>query len=111
MVRENCVKEYLLKEGYAINTEAQEVIKLCDAWYANREMEFHRRKTIQGEDYHLHRMNFAKRCCNDDANLCEVVEINSGSDEQCEFIRNVFAGSNFDTMYRRQLEQIGRAHV
>lgn len=105
-VRENCVKEYLQKEGYTINTEAQEVIKLCDDWYANREMEFHRRKTVQGEDYRLHRMNFAKRCCNDDANLCEVVEINSGSDEQCEYIKNVFAGSNFDTMYRRQLEKV-----
>lgn len=82
------------------------MIKLCDDWYANREVEFHRRKTVQGEDYRLHRMNFAKRCCNDDANLCEVVEVNAGSDEQGEYVRSVLEGSNFDTMYRRQLEKV-----
>lgn len=83
------------------------MIKLCDDWYSNREMEFHSRKTVQGDDYQLHRMNFAKRCCADDANLCEVVEINaSNAREQYEYVRKVLDGSNFDTMYRRQLEKV-----
>ena len=83
------------------------MIKLCDDWYSNREMEFHRRHTVQGEDYRLHRMNFAKRCCADDANLCEVVEINASKvKEQHEYVRKVLDRSNFDTMYRRQLEKV-----
>lgn len=70
-------------------------------------MDFHRRQTVQGEDYRLHRMNFAKRCCADDANLCEVIEINASNDkEQYEFVRRVLDKSNFDTMYRRQLEKV-----
>lgn len=70
-------------------------------------MDFHRRKTVQGDPYLLHKMNFAKRCCADDANLCEVVEINASNDrEQYEYVRRVLDGSNFDTMYRRQLEKV-----
>lgn len=70
-------------------------------------MEFHSRKTVHGEDYRLHRMNFAKRCCADDANLCEVVEINASKvKEQYEYVRKVLDRSNFDTMYRRQLEKV-----
>lgn len=70
-------------------------------------MDFHRRKTVQGDPYLLRKMNFAKRCCADDANLCEVVEINASNDrEQYEYVRRVLDGSNFDTMYRRQLEKV-----
>ncbi|MCM1192013.1 MAG: hypothetical protein NC123_16715 [Butyrivibrio sp.] len=52
-------------------------------------------------------MNFAKRCCADDANLCELVEINAGKvKEQHEYVKSVLDRSNFDTMYRRQLEKV-----
>ncbi|MCM1190526.1 MAG: hypothetical protein NC541_14680 [bacterium] len=83
------------------------MIKLCDDWYSNREMDFHRRKTVQGEGYRLHRMNFAKRCCADDANLCEIIEINASKNkEQHEYVRDILEKNNFDTMYRRQLEKV-----
>lgn len=51
-------------------------------------------------------MNFAKRCCADDANLCEVVSVapdkESGSQE---FIEKFMASNRFDIMYREQLEK------
>lgn len=104
---ENCVKKFLQGKGYTINEEAQSVIKKCDDWYANREVtEFHNRTTAQGTPYKMHRINFAKRCCSDDANLCEVVEINSGKDkEKYEFVKRTLEDNNFNTMYRRQLEK------
>lgn len=52
-------------------------------------------------------MNFAKRCCADDANLCEIVSVvpekKSTSEEFiAEFIRN----NKFITQYRKQLEKV-----
>lgn len=95
------------KKGYAVNSTALNVIKVCDDWYSNRIItEFHKRKTVQGAAYELRRLNFAKRCCSDDANLCEVVEINaSKSKEQYNHVQKVLSESNFNTMYRRQLEK------
>ncbi len=93
--------------GYTINETALEIIKGCDDWYANRKIEdFHERKTIQGERYELARLGFAKRCCSDDANLCEVIEINAGKNvQQFEEINNILKANRFDTQYRKQLEK------
>lgn len=104
---ENCVKDLLQKKGYKVNEDALSVIRECDDWYANRPiLEFHNRKTVQGQVYDLERMNFAKRCCSDDANLCEVVEINAGEGEQGEVVRKILEKNRFDTQYRRQLERV-----
>lgn len=104
---ENCVKDLLNKMGYTVNEDALSVIKQCDDWYANRQIrEFHHRNTVQGTEYDLERMNFAKRCCSDDANLCEVVEINAGKGEQGESVQKILENNRFDTQYRRQLERI-----
>lgn len=104
---ENCVKDLLNKLGYQVNEDALTVIKQCDDWYANRQIrEFHHRKTVQNVAYDLERMNFAKRCCADDANLCEIVEINAGAGEQGELVRKILEQNRFDTQYRRQLERV-----
>lgn len=104
---ENCVKDLLMKMGYKVNEDALSLIRQCDDWYANRQIEeFHHRKSVQGAEFDLERMNFAKRCCSDDANLCEVVEINAGKGEQGEAVRRILEQNRFDTQYRRQLERI-----
>lgn len=103
---ESCVKEFLQKKGYTVNDDALTVIKTCDDWYSNRLIEdFHKRKTLNGIPYELNRLNFGKRCCSDDANLCEILEINAGNGEQNEFVADVLAGSEFNTQYRKQLEK------
>ncbi|WP_321024250.1 hypothetical protein [Eisenbergiella porci] len=103
---EDFVKAFLQKRGYNVNETAQTYIRACDDWYSNREIpEFHRRKTVQGTAYSLHRLNFAKRCCSDDANLCEVLEINAGAGEQGEAVNAILDAGEFQTQYRKQLEK------
>lgn len=103
---EGCVKDFLQKKGYTVNDNALTVIQVCDDWYANRVIEdFHKRKTINAVPYELSRLNFGKRCCSDDANLCEVLEINAGDGEQGDFVNDVLAKSEFNTQYRKQLEK------
>lgn len=103
---EGCVKDFLQKKGYTVNDNALAVIQVCDDWYANRVIEdFHKRKTINAVPYELSRLNFGKRCCSDDANLCEVLEINAGDGEQVDFVNDVLAKSEFNTQYRKQLEK------
>lgn len=103
---ENCVQAYLQKKGYRVNTEALQKIRSCDDWYANRLIpEFHKRHTVQNVAYDLLQLNFAKRCCSDDANLCEILEINPGSKEQYDFVNEVLDASEFQTQYRKQLEK------
>lgn len=103
---ENCVLSFLEKKSYSVNKKAAEVINICDDWYSNRRIdEFHKRRTIQGVEYELSRMNFAKRCCSDDANLCEVLEINAGDGEQADAVNSLLADSQFNTQYRKQLEK------
>ena len=103
---EGCVKAFLNKKGYDVNDRALTIIRACDDWYANRLINnFHKRKTINGIPYELTRLNFAKRCCSDDANLCEVLEINAGEGEQADFVTSVLERSNFNTQYRKQLEK------
>lgn len=103
---EGCVKDFLQKKRYTVNDNALAVIQVCDDWYANRVIEdFHKRKTINAVPYELSRLNFGKRCCSDDANLCEVLEINAGDGEQGDFVNDVLAKSEFNTQYRKQLEK------
>lgn len=103
---ENCVISFLQKKGYMVNNEALSLIKICDDWYSNRVIDdFHKRKTINGVPYELNRLNFGKRCCSDDANLCEVLEINAGDGEQAKFVLEILKNSEFNTQYRRQLEK------
>jgi len=103
---ELCVKEFLTKKGYTVNDKALEIVKDCDDWYANRKLDFHKRSTVQGISYELNQLNMAKRCCSDDANLCEVVEINTGKENaQFQAVKDILTANNFDTMYRSQLEK------
>ena len=101
---EGCVKDFLQKKGYTVNDNAMTVIQACDDWYSNRIIEdFHKRKTLNGIPYELNRLNFGKRCCSDDANLCEVLEINAGDGEQADFVNDALGKSEFNTQYRKQL--------
>jgi A118 family predicted phage portal protein len=103
---EGCVKDFLQKKGYTVNDNALSKIQICDDWYSNRMIEdFHKRKTLNGIPYELNRLNFGKRCCSDDANLCEVLEINAGDGEQADFVNDVLNKSEFNTQYRKQLEK------
>ncbi len=103
---EQCVKAYLITQGYTVNSDAMDVIRVCDDWYSNRVIpEFHKRETVQGKFYELNRLNFAKRCCSDDANLCEILEINCGNGEQAKFVNDTLKTSEFNTQYRKQLEK------
>lgn len=102
---ETCVQAFLAKRGYQVNSKALETIHKCDDWYANRMIpEFHKRQTVQNVPYELLRLNFAKRCCSDDANLCEILEINPG-EAAFEFVDSVLSESEFQTQYRKQLEK------
>ena len=96
------VKAYLEKAGYAVNTVAADILWKADDWYRIRETDDHRRVTVSGERYSLARMGFAKRAAADDANLCEVVEINAGSNDGA--VHEILAANRFDTQYREQLE-------
>ena len=103
----DCAKAYLQKKGYAVNSNALGIIKACDDWYANRSIEdFHKRRNLNGMEVILSRMNFAKRCCADDANLCEIISVapdkNSSSKE---FIELFLKENRFDVRYREQLEK------
>lgn len=103
---EGCVKNFLQKKGYTVNDNALSKIEICDDWYSNRVIEdFHKRKTLNGVSYELSRLNFGKRCCSDDANLCEVLKINVGDGEQVNYVTKVLDGSKFNTQYRKQLEK------
>lgn len=103
---EQCVKNFLQKKWYTVNDKAMTVIQACDDWYSNRVIEdFHKRKTLNAIPYELSRLNFGKRCCSDDANLCEVLEINAGDGEQGNFVNDVLNKSEFNTQYRKQLEK------
>lgn len=102
-----CVKGYLDKLGNTVNSDALSIIQMCDDWYSNRLIaDFHKRKNLNGVEYELSRMNFAKRCCADDANLCEVVSVapEKESDSQ-KFIDQLLENNRFDVQYRKQLEK------
>jgi len=114
---ESCVKNVLERKGYTVNANAQDIIKKADGWYRNNELSFHKRTTAQGRHFTMRRLGFAKRCCSDDANLCEIIEINAGGDTkdnkkqdaarkaQDETVNKILRDNRFNTQYRRQLEQ------
>lgn len=105
--RKSFVKDYLTVLGYTVNSNALSVIEMCDNWYSNRIIDdFHKRKNLNGVEQELSRMNFAKRCCADDANLCEIISVSPEKDDDAkEFISTFLESNRFDVQYREQLEK------
>lgn len=85
-----------------------DIIEECENWYKNKELDdFHVRKNLNNKEVHLDRMNFAKRCCADDANLCEIISIAADKAEETSAeIVQVMNDSNFEVQYRKQLEKV-----
>lgn len=104
----DCAKDYLKKLGYAVNEEALSVINMCENWYASRVIDdFHKRKNLNNQEYELNRLNMAKRCCSDDANLCEIISVSPEKKKTSEeFIAKLFTSNNFNVRYREQLEKV-----
>lgn len=51
-------------------------------------------------------MNFAKRCCSDDANLCEIISVSPEKESASKaFIKKFLTDNRFDVRYREQLEK------
>lgn len=84
------------------------IIKECQEWYGNKTIaDFHERDNLNGAKVKLHKMNFAKRCCADDANLCEIVSVvPEEKSTALEFINKLILDNNFVTQYRKQLEKV-----
>lgn len=107
MQKNETLKDILSELGIPYNTKAQNIIRECDDWYANKSTDFHTRTNVNGVSYTISSMNFAKRCCADDANLCEVVEINAGDSEaQFDGVNDILKDNRFTVMYRKQLERL-----
>lgn len=96
---------YLTGRGYSVNEKAMTIIDICDDWYANRITNFHRRQNLNGVEYTVARMNFAKRCCSDDANLCEIISVTSEEEAMQDFLETFLERNRFDVRYREQLER------
>lgn len=95
---------------YEVNTVPYGYIDVCNAWYKNETIDdFHRRVSVQGEEYEIEHMNFAKRGCADDANLCEIIQINVGDENQTKEINSILNHNRFNVMYRKQLERMSAA--
>lgn len=104
---ESCVEAKIKKMGYRVNTKPYGYIDVANMWYRNEIIDdFHKRTTIQGEKYEIERMGFAKRGCADDANLCEIININMGTKEQTAAVNNILDNNRFNVMYRKQLEHM-----
>lgn len=89
-----------------MNSDALGVIQKCDDWYSNRLIdEFHKRVNLNKKEIGLSRMNFAKRCCADDANLCEIISVAPEKEAAQEFINSLLDKNRFDVRYREQLEK------
>ena len=99
------------KLGYSVNGDALSIIKICDDWYSNRLIDdFHKRKNLNDKEVELNRMNFAKRCCADDANLCEIISVAPEKESASqEFIDKLMDDNRFDVRYREQLEKTSAA--
>lgn len=99
------VKEYLNKLGYGVNEKAFTIMDLCDSWYSNDLIDdFHNRVTVNNVKYSMERTGFAKRACEDDANLCEVVDVTLASNSSNDFINKQLEIDKFSKAIRRQLE-------
>ena len=102
------IEDFLKKTcGVTVNANAQKIIKECDDWYSNKETDFHKKVNVNGVSYTIDSLNFAKRCCEDDANLCELVEVNAGyNEQQYDEINAILKRNRFGRMYRKQLERV-----
>lgn len=99
--------EKLKQLGFTYNQNAQNIIEECDQWYTNEESDFHTRKNLNDQEVKLEKLNFAKRCCADDANLCEIIEINAGeSENKFDGVQEILDENRFGVMYRKQLERL-----
>lgn len=96
------------KTGYTVNQNALNVIVQCEDWYSGRVIkDFHLRQNLNGVEQKVDGLNFAKRCCSDDANLCEVVSIAPEKESASqEFIDRILSDNRFDVRYREQLEKV-----
>lgn len=107
MEKNETLQDVLNDLGIPYNSKAQNIIRQCDDWYCNKTTAFHERINVNGIKYTINSMNFAKRCCADDANLCEIVEINAGEDTtQFDGVNDILKDNRFDVMYRKQLEKL-----
>lgn len=90
------------------NQNAMTIIKKCYDWYSNNDVEeFHQRETINGGNVEISQLGFAKRLCADNANLCEIVEVNAGKEEtKFEGVLDILKNNKFGSMYRKQLEEM-----
>lgn len=99
------IKNYLNKLGYKVNDKAIDIIDTCDSWYRTELIDkFHDRMTVNGVRYDMERTGFAKRACEDDANLCEVVDISLANKSANTFIANQLEAERFQQSIRGQLE-------
>ena len=97
---------YLVGRGYKVNETALAIIKACDDWWSNRAVDgFHSRENLNGIKTTLSRMNFAKRCCADDANLCEIISIAPETETLQPVVDEITRKNRFDVRYREQLEK------
>ena len=98
-----------LKElGIQYNQRAANVIKNCYDWYSNNDVDgFHSRTNLNGVNVEVAQLGFAKRLCADNANLCEIVEVNAGESEaKFEGVLELLRANKFSKMYRKQLEEM-----
>ena len=106
--RKDFVKTHLEGKGYKVNSDALDIINTCELWYGNKDIEnFHDRKNLNGAEIKLHKLNFAKRCCADDANLCEIISVVPEEEsESVKFIEEIIRKNRFITQFRKQLEKV-----
>ena len=107
-MEQTMIAAYLAERGYRTSPRAWEIIRACDDWYRARETEHHRRVNVNGCAYTVPRIGFARRLAGDDANLCELIEINGGGDNKAQFERlnELLSDNRFQGEYRRQLELV-----
>lgn len=98
---------FLETKGYKVNNHAAQMIDICYQWYGGEDIQgFHNRVTVNNVDYEMSHTGFAKRACEDDANLCEIVEIKAKDETTTEYIADVLNKNSFQKKIREQLELI-----
>ena len=90
------------------NQRAMTIIKNCQNWYSNNPIDdFHRRETLGGGSIEVPQLGFAKRLCADNANLCEIVEVNASKNKyKFKNVLDILKDNNFNAQYRKQLEEM-----
>lgn len=100
------IAAYLAERGYRTSVRAYEIIHACDDWYRARETAHHRRVNVNGCAYTVPRIGFARRLAGDDANLCELIEINGGGDSTAQFERVMTTASRVNTADSLSLQRL-----